>query len=314
MSDLYQEEIIDETDQYLVDGQLRDLKSVIYNLKVKGQNESEKFVVKFTHRGPVLSGDLIKKNAIDFKNALPILNKKERYSLVWGGHYPGESYLAMHRNIRQSKTLIEFKEKTSEIKKWRAMASNVVAADEAGNIAYMLGATAPQRKTHYPFVGADVKDGRSSKYDWISTVDFAKLPFVLNPEKGYFVTANDRIAPETSMYDIGADQPQTGRAIRLREIIEKGIKEGHKFTAQDMIDMQMDEMDVFARELTPHIISITEHTIAEPSHQFSEDDRNEIKTVLNILESFDGLMDKESIGATVYSYWQYFFYTSLFRE
>jgi len=32
------------------------------------------------------------------------------------------------------------------------------------------------------------------------------------------------------------------------------------------------------------------------------------------METFDGLMDKESIGATVYSYWQYFFYTSLFRE
>jgi len=60
---------------------------------------------------------------------------------------------------------------------------------------------------------------------------------VLNPEKGYFVTANDRIVPETSMFDIGSDQPQTGRSLRLREIIDKGIKEGKKFTAQDMVDM-----------------------------------------------------------------------------
>ena len=111
------------------------------------------------------------------------------------------------------------------------MSTNVVAADKDGNIGYILGATAPQRKTHYPNVGADVKDGRSSKYDWISTVDFDKLPMVLNPEKGYFVTANDRIVPETAMYDIGADQPQTGRSLRLREIIDKGIKEGKKFTA-----------------------------------------------------------------------------------
>jgi len=86
------------------------------------------------------------------------------------------------------------------------------------------------------------------------------------------------------MFDIGSDQPQTGRSLRLREIIDKGIKEGKKFTAQDMVEMQMDEMDVFARELTPHIVMITQHTIVSNQHQFSKEERNEIKKMIDILK------------------------------
>ena len=36
--------------------------------------------------------------------------------------------------------------------------------------------------------------------------------------------------------------------------------------------------------------------------------------MLDILEGFDGSMDLESVQATVYSYWQYFFYANLMSE
>lgn len=61
------------------------------------------------------------------------------------------------------------------------------------------------------------------------------MPFVINPKKGYFVTANNRIAPDTALLDIGADQPSTGRAIRITQLIREGISKGHKFTVEDMI-------------------------------------------------------------------------------
>jgi hypothetical protein len=32
------------------------------------------------------------------------------------------------------------------------------------------------------------------------------------------------------------------------------------------------------------------------------------------MRNFDGSMDEESIPATIYSYWQYFFYQSLFKK
>lgn len=67
--------------------------------------------------------------------------------------------------------------------------------------------------------------------------------------------------PETALYDIGATQGSTIRSIRIQEIIEKGIKEGKKFTVQDMIDMQQDTVDASARETTPHLIKIAKRVV-----------------------------------------------------
>lgn len=78
------------------------------------------------------------------------------------------------------------------------------------------------------------------------------------------MTANNRVTPETYKYDIGAIMPSTGRAIRLKELIENGIKSGKRFDEKDMIDMQNDEVDVFARELAPQIVHITQKTTGNP--------------------------------------------------
>jgi len=46
----------------------------------------------------------------------------------------------------------------------------------------------------------------------------------------------------------------------------------------------MDEMDVFARALTPHIVVITQHTVVSNEHQFSKRERTDIKKMLDILK------------------------------
>jgi hypothetical protein len=45
------------------------------------------------------------------------------------------------------------------------------------------------------------------------------------------MTANNRIMPDTSKFDIGTTMTNTGRSIRLKELIESGIKGGKKFTS-----------------------------------------------------------------------------------
>lgn len=45
------------------------------------------------------------------------------------------------------------------------------------------------------------------------------------------MTANNRIMPDASKFDIGATMGNTGRSMRLKELIESGIKEGKKFTS-----------------------------------------------------------------------------------
>lgn len=116
---------------------------------------------------------------------------------------------------------------------------SLVLADVKGNIAYAMLSSSPVRKTQtYPYVAERVLDGRVSHYDWISTLPFDQVPFIINPASGFFTTANHRITPENSKYDVGGAQVSTGRSLRLTEILSNGIKEGKKFTAKDMSDMQ----------------------------------------------------------------------------
>jgi len=72
--------------------------------------------------------------------------------------------------------------------------------------------------------------------------------------------------------------------------------------------------DVVARDLTPKIIDITLRTVNDPEHKFSEDQIKDIKKMVGLLKDFKGLMTEESVGATVYSFWHYFFHRSLFHR
>lgn len=89
-------------------------------------------------------------------------------------------------------------------------------ADNSGNIGYMLVSSIPIRRNDYPLLGCRVHDGTSSKHDWIGYDDFEKLPFSINSEKGFYMTANQRQYPETARDDIGASHGSTARALRLQ--------------------------------------------------------------------------------------------------
>lgn len=64
-----------------------------------------------------------------------------------------------------------------------------------------------------------------------------------NPAKGYISMANNRFALDS--YDVRASMHEIvpGRAYRIHNIFEDKIAQGHKFTFQDMIDMQLDLKD-----------------------------------------------------------------------
>ena len=57
VSDLFREQI--KNGKYLLDGEWRPLKVKTHEIKVKGLNETEKFDLQFTHRGPVMSSSVI---------------------------------------------------------------------------------------------------------------------------------------------------------------------------------------------------------------------------------------------------------------
>ena len=114
--------------------------------------------------------------------------------------------------MRKTKTLHDVKIALRKYKQWLSVPANIVLADTAGNIGYMLLSSSPMRKNEYPYLGCRVHDGTTTEHDWEGIVDITKLPFVLNPERGYFITANNRVIPENSLYDHGSSMVSTGRA------------------------------------------------------------------------------------------------------
>ena len=62
--------------------------------------------------------------------------------------------------------------------------------------------------------------------------------------------------------------------------------------------------DIVAREITPHILKITNYVIKNAnSFEINKKDQEIIKSTSALLEDFKGEMTEQSLGATIYSYW-----------
>ena len=96
-------------------------------------------------------------------------------------------------------------------------------------------------------------DGRTSAYDWEpgQTVKISDLARSINPEKGYLASANNRQTSDNVLHDYSLGNPSTTRIQRISDMIEEGIKMGKKFTHEDMNRMQLDVVDIAARDIAP---------------------------------------------------------------
>ena len=83
------------------------------------------------------------------------------------------------------------------------------------------------------------------------------LPRVINPKKGFIVTANNRQMPDNVNIDAGATITSTIRAQRITELIQKGINANHKFDYNDMLTIQNDTVDLMARDIVPLVTKLS---------------------------------------------------------
>ena len=72
-----------------------------------------------------------------------------------------------------------------------------------GDIATITLTTAPVRKNKNPYSGCNVLDGTNTDNDWDGYLPAKDLPRLKNPKKGYIVSANNRLAPDTTKFDFG---------------------------------------------------------------------------------------------------------------
>src|SRR5690625_3233553 len=180
-----------------------------------------------------------------------------------------------------------WKEFETGLEKFLAPAQNFVFAAKDGTIAYKANGNIPiyenSEEALLPLPGWE------KEYEWDGYIPFDELPTVIDPDKGFIATANNKVVGDEYPYHISHRWAQPYRYERIAEVLEAK----DDFTAEDMKALQMDTMNLRAREFVPLFVD-----------QLAEADLNESAT--QALESLaewdfnDGVSDSQPL---VFQHW-----------
>ena len=116
-----------------------------------------------------------------------------------------------------------------------------------GHIGYQQMGAYPIRAN--PESGLYIKDGTNTHHDWRGFVPHYHRLQVLDPQSGYIVSANNRIASNNYYNGIHQFTIFTARSDRLHQLISEGIAKGRKFTIDDAKKIVADTVDVYCLQM-----------------------------------------------------------------
>src|SRR5699024_5824903 len=141
-------------------------------------------------------------------------NAADIYSLQWTALEPTTELLA----ILQLNKANNWDELEKGLENYLVPAQNYVLMDDEGTITYTATGNIPsyenEKDSLLPLHGWD-KDDELTEY-----IPFDELPKVVNPDKGYIATANNKITPEDYPYHISNVWAQPYRYDRISEVLE----------------------------------------------------------------------------------------------
>jgi penicillin G amidase len=161
-------------------------------------------------------------------------------------------------------------------------AQNLVYADVDGHIGYVAAGAMPIR----PRADGRLPVSGEGDDDWAGTIPFADLPRVLDPAKGYVVTANNRLVSGPGGDAYGLTWAEPWRAKRIRDAIEAKPR----MSVADVEALQLDRASGQAAELLPLLLD------TKPLDAASGE-------ALSRLRSWDRVMAPESVAAAIYAAW-----------
>ncbi len=252
--------------QYKYKDGWEEMTSIKDTIHVKGS--SDVFVEhKYTRHGPV--------TFIDKK-------RNKAYAMRCGWMEPGGAPYMASLRMNGAKTWEEFREACSFS---HLPGENMIWADKEGNIGWQAVGISPIRKNWNGLVPVP-GDGR---YEWDGFLPIKELPNTFNPEKGFWATANENLVPKNYLHRdaVGWEWADSSRANRINEVL---VVRG-KHTLEDMRKLQVDYTSLPARQLVPYLNSIKSSDA-------------EVEKMKQLLLSWDFVMDKNSIPATIYSAWE----------
>ncbi len=224
-------------DQYEVDGQWLDMKVWEDTIQIKG-GKTRRVTLRETIFGPVVS-DWVQRRPSAQQVAL------RRVPMAETDRDTIQAALPMFR----ATTCDQF---AQALPKWRFPTANCVFGDAKGNIGYWSLGALPVRSALSKHGGGTAQDGSTRQGAWQGMIPYDLLPHVMNPKRGYLVTANHRTIqsfyqmPFGNMTGSGGD---TDRGLRIKELILDHLATHETFSPEDVLAMQDDCVSVWKREI-----------------------------------------------------------------
>ncbi len=271
VQDLFIEKINpNNPNQYEVNGKWVNMVIRKEKIYVKDQKKPLIWAARSTRHGPMLS-DVV--NSSDLSLALK-----------WTALDDGDTTLNAFAGINSAKNWNDFEK---ALRQYVAPIQNFVYADVEGNIGYIGYGKIPIRRRGDGMLPVP---GWNSRYEWKSYIPFRRLPRVLNPDKGFVVTANNRVVPKNYRYFLTKEWATPYRAERITEMIKEKINDGGKINMKDMAVIQGDQKSLQSLEMLPYLLNIS------PSNLKQE-------KAVNYLKNWNGSTNRRSIATTIYQAW-----------
>ncbi len=164
-----------------------------------------------------------------------------------------------------------------------APGQNVVYADVDGHIGYQATGRVPIRAAGD---GSLPVSGSDDAHEWKGWVPFDEMPHVYDPPSGILATANGRVTPDGYKYSIATNWEAPWRTARIYRVLESG----RKFSAADMLALQMDVSSAYDRFCADKFVYAIDH---------APNASERAKRAANILRDWDGRMTADSAAPTI---------------
>ncbi len=165
-------------------------------------------------------------------------------AMRWAAHDPSNE-LATFIGLNHAKSYEEYR---AALEQYDCPAQNFVFASRSGDIAIQHNGKFPVR---FEDQGKFVQDGRDSTGVWRSFIPRDQLPSFLNPYRGFVSSANQHPTGRGYPYFLGWDYETWERGARINERLGQMTD----IVPEDMVRLQMDDLNVFARQVLPVLLN-----------------------------------------------------------
>ncbi|HVZ45282.1 MAG TPA: penicillin acylase family protein [Ramlibacter sp.] len=279
VQDLYLEQINpDNPRQYRTPTGWADFETREEIIHVKGHPD-EKLVVRSTRHGPVMSdANAAYETVVD--------TKKFVLALRWTALDADNQTVLGGLRANLARNVDEL---LAGFALYHTPTQNMVAADTQGRTVYRAIGRIPLRAAGNDIRGIAPAPGWEAKYDWSGWVPASEVPGATHADiaaKGWYATANQRVAAPDYPYFIGQDWVTPERFDRIEALLAATPK--HDFETVRAI--QADTLSLATMRLLP----VLRQTAS--SHPLAAAAQAELKT-------FDGNMRSDSAAAAIFAYW-----------